>query len=93
MEGVLHDAMIIRMTKKEQMYLKVPLKTPEELCTVIDINIEDNYIFNEKTNILAIDCIKNSCYPVEINREEIDVLNSYKSISRGIILYNKIKNL
>jgi len=93
MEGVLHDAMIIRMTKKEQMYLKVPLKTPEELCTVIDINIEDNYIFNEKTNILAIDCIKNTCYPVEITMEQMEILNSYKSISRGIELYNSIKNL
>lgn len=92
MEGVLHDAMTIRMAKKEKMYRKVPLQTPEELCTVIDINIEDGYVFNEKTNIIAVDCTKNSCYPVEINEEQRAVLNSYKSISRGIELYKIINS-
>jgi hypothetical protein len=91
-EGILYNAMNNRMVKKEKMYNKVPLKTPEEICAVIDINIEDNYEFNEKTTILAVDCIQNQCYPIEINAEQCKELNTYSSISRGAELYKLKKN-
>jgi hypothetical protein len=89
-EGVLYDAMFIRTIQKEKMYSKIPLKSPEELFTVIDINIEDDYTFNERTNIIAIDCTKNTCYPVDISEDQRNLINSYKPISRGIELYKII---
>ena len=87
-EGILYDAMFSRMCKKNKMYRNVPLKSPEEICAVIDMNIEDNYEFNEKTNIIAIDCIQNKCYPIDLNESQRNQINSYNSISRGYQLYN-----
>jgi hypothetical protein len=89
-EGILFDSMFSEMLKKQKMYDKIPLKTPEEICAVIDINIQHDYEFNEKTNILAIDCITNTCYPVELNEDQRNSINSFNSISRGIELYKLI---
>ena len=89
-EGILFDSMFSEMLKKQKMYDKVPLKSPEQICAVIDINIEDNYEFNEKTNILAIDCINNTSYPVNLTQQQLTSINSFNSISRGIELYKLI---
>jgi len=89
-EGILFDKMSSQMSKKQKMYDKVPVKSPEAICAVIDINIEDNYEFNEKTNILAIDCINNTSYPVHLTEEQLTSINSFNSISRGIELYKII---
>jgi hypothetical protein len=91
-EGILYDAMFIRTAKKTKIYKKIPLKTPEEICAVIDINIEDTYEFNDKTTILAIDCIENSCYPVDLTEQQRTEINSYKPISRGSQLYEIINS-
>jgi hypothetical protein len=91
-EGILHDTMLNIMSKKQKMYNRVPLKTPEELCAVIDINIEDPYEFNEKTTVLVVDCVKDTCYPIELNQEQTGEINSYNSISRGIELYKLISS-
>ena len=91
MEGVLFEAMKSRMSKKQEMYDKVPLKTLEELYAVIDINIEDNYQFGDKTAVLVIDAIQERCYPLELDDEQKELMNSFSSISRGTELYRLTK--
>lgn len=86
-EGILYEAMKKRMVAKEAMYKKVPLQTPEEIVAAIDINIGDNYEFNEKTTVLVIDNIKKTCYPLELTQQQKADINSYESISRGPEMY------
>jgi len=86
-EGILYDVMEKRMSIKNIMYKKIPLKTPEEIVAAIDINISDNYEFNNKTNILVIDNIKKSCYPLDLSEQQKMEINSYESISRGSEMY------
>jgi len=86
-EGILYKTMNKRMKIKNKMYKKVPLKTPEEICAVIDMNIKDDYEFNKNTVVMVLDCIKNSCYELSLNDEQIDDINSYESICRGHELY------
>jgi len=87
LEGLLFQAMEERVADKKIMYKKVPLQTPEEIVAAIDINIPDDYEFNERTTVLVIDNIKKSCYPLELTDEEKIDLNSYESISRGSEMY------
>ena len=67
-------------------------KTPEEIAAVIDINIPDDYEFNEKTTVLVIDSVKKSCYPLEFTTEQKANINSYKSISRGSEMYKILQS-
>lgn len=92
MEGILYKVMEKRMKIKKKSYSQIPLQTPEEIFVAIDLNIEDDYEFCEKTNIIVIDNIKKSCYPVELSMEQKKEINSYVSISRGSELYKMINN-
>ena len=91
-EGILYQAMSKRCIQKEKMYRSIPLKTPEEIAAVIDINIPDDYEFNEKTTVLVIDSVKKSCYPLEFTTEQKANINSYKSISRGSEMYKILQS-
>jgi hypothetical protein len=93
MEGLLYEAMEKRIVEKRKMYKQVPLQTPEEIVVAIDINIEDDYEFNHKTNVLVIDNIKKACYPLELTVEQKQEINSYSSISRGPEMYKILQNI
>jgi len=90
MEGILYEALEKRMSQKNKLYKSVPLKTPEEICAVIDINLDETYQFNDNTTVLVLDCMKNSCYPLELTADEITDINGYSNITRGTELYKKI---
>lgn len=90
-EGILYKAMEERMAVKRKYYKEVPLQTPEEIFTAIDINIEDDYEFNDRTTVLVIDNIKKSCYHIELSDEQKKEINSYVSICRGSELYKMLK--
>ena len=87
MEGVLFETMDKQSKRKEKLYKSLPLKTPEEICAVIDINIEETYTFSNKTVLMVIDCIKESISELSLTETQINNVNSYESISRGAELY------
>lgn len=86
-EGILYKAMNKRWNKKLKEYRKLPLQTPEELCAIIELNIEDTYIFNENTTIMVIDCINNKTSELSLSPAQINSINQYETISRGSELY------
>jgi hypothetical protein len=90
MEGILFETMEKRVKGKDKQYESIPLKTTEELLSVLYINIEDDYVFNENTTILIVDCIKNKAMYTTINLEDTKDINNYASISKGAELYKKI---
>jgi len=78
-----------RIAKKTKMYNKVPLKNLEQMFAAIDINIPDEYIYNENTTVMMINVSSQTCeefgnLPVELCKE----LNENISIGRGNILYS-----
>lgn len=92
LEAILYETVNHRMMKKEKSYRKLPLKSAEQLCAVIDINIEDAYEFNPGTTVMVMDCMKEKCQMMEIDDEIIEEMNSIASISRGPELYRILKN-
>lgn len=91
-EGILYEEMEKIMNRKRRWYSKIPLQTPEELVGVIDINIPDNYTFTERTKVIVIDCIREDCYPYELDKDKIEELNSIDTVSRGSELFSELKN-
>ncbi len=88
-EGILYKAVQTRMEKKQKRYERLPLQTIEEMFVAIDVNIEDNYMFNKNTNILVVDRIQKKSYYISPSDEDISELNEYENLSRGGYLYEK----
>lgn len=92
-EPILYNQMQKIVKRKERDYKKLILHHPEEFFTTIDINIPDEYIFNEKTTILVIDNIKKECWQTKLDKEKTDYINDFHSISKGMELYKILQNI
>ena len=91
-EGILYDVITTRMKEKEREYSKLPLQTPEQIYGAIEANIQDKYIFSDKTVIFVMNSIKKDCSRLELNKKECDEINKIHSLSKGTFLYNLYKN-
>jgi hypothetical protein len=68
------------------------LKSTEQIYATINANIQDEYIYNENTQILIIDNVnkKNDIY--QIPKEEIDIVNKLHPLAKGTYI-NDLYNL
>lgn len=89
-EGILYQHVHQRMEKKREMYKRLPLRSAEQMVSVIDINIPDTYEFNPNTTVMVMDCMKENCYTITPSNEQIKILNDTASISRGAELYQML---
>jgi hypothetical protein len=92
MEGTLFIFVNELLKKKQKQYSRIPLQNIQEMFTAIDVNIKDDYIFNENTVIYEINCINKECKRKKLSKNNINEINSYDSIYRGKILYKMIKD-
>jgi hypothetical protein len=86
-EGILYHASHKRSREKEKQYQQLPLKTIEEMYAIIDINIEDDYIFNDHTTVIVLDAWEEHSDILELQKEEWENMNTLSSISKGSELY------
>ena len=87
-EGILYDVITTRMVEKEKEYEKMPLKSIEQIYAAIDVNISDEYKYNENTVFLIMDCINKDHKLFEIPNDEIDNINQMKNMMRGTYIYD-----
>lgn len=90
-EGIMYEIMEVRMGEKEREYEKLPVNCPEQIYAAIDVNIPTKYKYNENTKILVIDAINEENLYAELGKEEAKTLNNTHSLSRGVELYEIIK--
>ena len=55
MEGILYQIITSRMMEKNEEYDNMKIKSIEQIFGVIEVNIPDNYVFNENTTINVFD--------------------------------------
>jgi hypothetical protein len=92
-EGVLYQVMTTVSQKKRESYRKLPLKRPEEVAIALEINIpDDTYTFSDKTQVMVVDCIKESCDMVQLSKEQACYISEYDTIYRGVELYKILNN-
>lgn len=92
-EGMLYEAMEKRMTEKRKAYENVPLKTPEEICKLLEYNFDSDYVFSEKTSILVVNSARKTISPISLTESQRDEINSCRPVHRGSELYKMVKNL
>jgi hypothetical protein len=91
-EGILYEIIDVRMEDKNKEYDRLLLKSTEQIYATINANIQDEYIYNENTQILIIDNVnkKNDIY--QIPKEEIDIVNKLHPLAKGTYI-NDLYNL
>ena len=89
-EGILCKEVKDRWKDKNKIYETVPFRSPEEIYTVVDINIPDGYVFTEQSSVMVIDCVNEKCDMFDLSEKSkdfLEILNNTTSICRGTELY------
>ena len=69
--------------KKEYDYNNMELSNSNHIYGAIEVNIDDNYVFNENTKILILDGVNKTRTPLKISDEDIAILNDTHPLIRG----------
>lgn len=90
-EGILYNVITTRMNEKQKEYIKMPLQNLDQIYAAIDVNIKDNYIYNDKTVFYIIDMVEEKNEMFQIPKNEINNVNKINNISRGCYVYDLFK--
>jgi hypothetical protein len=88
LEGMLYDIITARMIKKTEEYNRMPLQSTEQIYAGIEVNIPDDYTYNENTTVFVFDTLKKQTGMIELSAEQADVINEITPICRGTTLYD-----
>jgi hypothetical protein len=91
-EGILYDIIEARMKVKRKEYNKMPLKNIDQIYAAIDVNIKDEYKYNDKTIFYIIDMVNKTNDLFEIPKDEIENINELSNLSRGCYVYDLYKD-
>jgi hypothetical protein len=91
-EGVLYDIIKIRTEQKEKEYKKMILKSIEQIYAAVEVNLEDEYIFNQNTTVVVLNSVEQKYDLYKIPENKLDEINNSYPLARGTIIYNMYKN-
>ena len=76
---------------KKLEYNQLKLKTPEHILGALEVNIYDEYIYSDSTEIVVLDCINKDNSKLVLSSDNIDILNNTHPLLRGSYLYEIYK--
>ena len=85
-EGVLYEVMTDKMKDKQAEYKKLPVKNIEQIMGILQVNLPDEYVFDEDTKVCIVNSITNTTETVKIPKKHLKELNQMQSISQGAFL-------
>jgi hypothetical protein len=91
-EGILYEVITSRMEDKNKEYDRLLLKSTEQIYATINVNIPDEYVYNENTQVLIIDNVRKTNDIFQIPKEEIDNINKLHPLAKGTYI-NDLYNL
>ena len=90
-EGFLFNTINKQMKYKATEYKELNISSILDVVNILNVNIEDDYVYNENTKLIVIDSINKSRKEVDLEDETIDLLNETLPCARGYLMYNKYK--
>ena len=76
------------MSNKEKEYSKLQIKNIDEICSVIDVNLPTEYMYNKNTTIVVFDAVNQKTEKFFLSEEQIDDINKLSDICKGDFLYD-----
>lgn len=93
MEGFLYEIVDKQVQRKQKEYDKLMLKSCDEVFAAIDVNIKDDYIYNENTQVLIIDNVLKKNDLFTLSKDEVELINELNPLVRGTFLNDLRKNV
>ena len=90
-EGLMHRHIKSQFEIKKLEYNQLKLKTPEHILGALEVNIYDEYIYTDSTEIVVLDCINKDNSKLVLSEDNIDILNNTHPLLRGSYLYEIYK--
>ena len=91
-EGIMYSHLEKQYGKKECEYDNLELTSANHIYGALEVNINDDYIFNKNSQIIVLDCISQKQEILALSDEHIERLNCTHALLRGNYL-NKIYNI
>ena len=92
MEGILFDVMFAKTISKEKEYAKMPLKSVEQIYAAVEANVNDSYVYTDKTSVIILDSLNKTTNIYEIPAHVLDTINDLNPIARGTYIYDLYKS-
>jgi hypothetical protein len=84
--GKFYDLMAKKFQKKEDEYSNLPLISTVDIIQALNVNLEDDYEYNENTVVVLIDLENETTTEFGIDQAVADSLNAIPAEYRGIVL-------
>lgn len=84
--GKFYELMSKKLQKKETEYSNLPLISAVDIIQTLNVNLEDDYVYNENTTIVVIDLENESTREFGIDDTVVETLNEIQPEYRGIVL-------
>ena len=91
-EGILFEKINKRVRAKKVEYDKMLLQSTEQIFATVNVNLQDEYVYNENTQILIIDNVLKKNDIFKLPPEEIENINNINPLARGMYI-NDLYNL
>jgi hypothetical protein len=91
-EGYFHHFMKKKMSQKYEEYENIPVKGILDIIQILNVNLEDNYIYSEDTRLIVVDTNQNLQKEIDLNEDVIEVVNAAPKELKGLLLYNYYVN-
>lgn len=88
LEGTYYNLMKDVMKNKEKTYKKLPVQNIEQILAIIQTNIEDGYVYSDKTEVIVLDAVSETTSVYSITQENADLINETHPICRGTVLHD-----
>ena len=91
-EGMMYKFMKKSLNRKSLDYKNLKVSDINEIINILDVNLEEKYVYNENTNIVVIDNINESRESFSIDKKTIENLNRKKcsNYNKAILLYETL---
>jgi hypoxanthine phosphoribosyltransferase len=87
-EGMMYKFMKKSLKQKDSEYKNIKISDINEIVNILDVNLEEKYVYNQKTNIVVIDNINESRESFSLDKKMIEKLNKQNSnYKKAIFLY------
>ena len=84
--GYLYKIVGEQVKEKQKLYDTLPISSVFEIVNILNVNLQDTYIYNKKSKIVILDAMNKTRSEMSLSSEELEMVNGLPSFMRGMAL-------
>jgi len=87
-EGFFYHFIKRKMSAKYEEYDKIPVKGILDIIQILNVNLENNYVYSSDTRVIVVDTNQKIQKEIELDEDIIEIVNAAPQELKGLLLYN-----